>query len=59
MLEDWQKIIESYLVYFSDNIFVRAVVIVICSWLLALLLDRVIMTWTKKASALYCPRATH
>ena len=51
MLEDWQKIIEPYLGFFGDNIFVQALVVIACSWLLALLVDRVFIAWARKLTA--------
>jgi small-conductance mechanosensitive channel len=48
MLEDGQKNIETYLQYFGDNTYLQAVVIVAFSWMVAWLVNRVVMIYLKK-----------
>lgn len=51
MLGEWQKTIETYLGIFGDNIFVQAVIIIVCSWIIAIIVDRVIVARARKIAA--------
>ncbi len=48
MINDWKSILETYLGYFGDNVFLQAAIVIFCSWLLAIILDRLIMTQVRK-----------
>lgn len=47
MLDDLQKTVETYLGFFGDNIFMQAVIVIICSWILAIIFDRVVIAKAK------------
>lgn len=47
MLDDLQKTVETYLGFFGDNIFMQAVIVIICSWILAIIFDRVVVAKAK------------
>jgi len=51
MLGNWQKTIETYLGIFGDNIIVQALIIIVCSWVLAIIVDRVIVARARKIAA--------
>jgi small-conductance mechanosensitive channel len=51
MLERWEKIIEPYLGVFGDNLMVQALVLIAGFWILALIIDRIIITRVRKLAA--------
>ncbi|MFT5426777.1 MAG: MscS family membrane protein [Gammaproteobacteria bacterium] len=51
MFDDWQKAIEKYLVLFGDNIIIQAIILIICSWIIAIVVDRVVIAKARKIAA--------
>ena len=47
-MDSWQQNIKLYASYLSDNLFIQASAVVLSSWLLALLIDRIIATSIKQ-----------
>ncbi len=48
MVDDWQKHIEVFLQFFGGNVYLQAVIIVALSWIVAWLLNRIIILYLKK-----------
>lgn len=51
MLTDWQNTIEHYLNFISGNVIVQAVIVLVFSWLLAVVVDRLFMAWIRRITA--------
>ena len=47
-MDSWQQNIKLYASYLSDNLFIQASAVIFSSWLLALLIDRIIATSLKQ-----------